>query len=62
MGNDDINDFVPFRIKYVITSENNGIYHPLQIETKLCSEKYDVSSHLILRQISSDRNKSAIVF
>jgi len=49
MGNADDSDFVPFQINYKITSEDIGNFSPLQIETKSCSERYDVSTHLLLR-------------
>ena len=48
MGNAE-SDFVPFQINYNITSEDTGPYSPLQIETKSCSERYDVSTHWLLR-------------
>jgi len=44
MGNVNATDFVPFQINYKITSEVIGNYTPLQIETKLCSERYDNDS------------------
>jgi len=45
MGNANDSDFVPFQINYIITSKDIDIYSPLQIETKFCSEPYDVSAH-----------------
>jgi len=48
MGNVNATDFVPFQINYKITSEVIGNYTPLQIETKLCSERYDVSTQWLL--------------
>jgi hypothetical protein len=46
MGNEADSDFVPFQINYVITSQSNGGYYPLAIDTKSCSEPYDVSNYL----------------
>lgn len=44
MGNEKESDFVPFQINYIITSEDNATFSPLQIETKSCSERYDNDS------------------
>jgi hypothetical protein len=46
MGNEALSDFVPFQINYIPLSESDGVYDPLRIETKPCSEPYDVSSQL----------------
>lgn len=43
MGNEADSDFVPFQINYIQIPESNGVYEPLRIETKSCSEPYDVS-------------------
>jgi hypothetical protein len=45
MGREADSDFVPFQINYIITSESIEGYFPLQIDTKNCSERYDVSTH-----------------
>jgi hypothetical protein len=44
MGNEALSDFVPFQINYIPIMESNGVYDPLRIETKPCSEPYDVST------------------
>jgi hypothetical protein len=43
-GNEADSEFVPFQINYIQISGNNGVFDPLRIETKSCSEPYDVSS------------------
>ncbi|PNF39249.1 hypothetical protein B7P43_G16956, partial [Cryptotermes secundus] len=44
MGNEELSDFVPFQINYIPIAESNGVYDPLRIETKPCSEPYDENS------------------
>jgi hypothetical protein len=46
MGNEALSDFVPFQITYFPMEESDGVYDPLRIATKPCSEPYDVSSHV----------------
>jgi hypothetical protein len=46
MGNEADSDFVPFQINYIQMSESDGTFDPLRIETKSCSEPYDVSIHM----------------
>jgi hypothetical protein len=47
MGNEADSDFVPFQINYIPMAESDGVYDPLRIETKPCSEPYDVSSQVM---------------